>query len=298
MASKRDRERKLERARTERRIARQAQKARQRRQVQAIVGAAVALVLIVLGVIFVLKPFSSNAPEAGGCLWVPIDTSNPSVKDVGTPPTSGEPTTGTETMTITTKEQGKIVITLDLDESPCAAASMAYLASKNFFDGTSCNLLSAQLKVLKCGDPKGDGSGSPAYSFADEYIPQEPVTPTGSLAPTATPTPTASGGATGPFYSAGQVVMVNTGKDTNGSQFYIVYGDGSSLSNAYTVIGSVTSGMDAVTKVAAAGAVDDTGKAAAEGKPKSPLTITTLTVSAPDDGASPSDSDSAGVPQS
>ena len=51
MASKTSRQRKLERARTERRVARRAEKLRRRRQIQAGVGVGVALVLIVLGTI-------------------------------------------------------------------------------------------------------------------------------------------------------------------------------------------------------------------------------------------------------
>jgi peptidyl-prolyl cis-trans isomerase B (cyclophilin B) len=72
--------------------------------------------------------------------------------------------------------------------------------------------------------------------------------------------------------------MVNTGANTNGSMFYIVWGDTSPLSNAYTLIGTVTTGMDIVNKVVSAGAVDTTGKQAAEGKPKTALTFQSLTV--------------------
>jgi peptidyl-prolyl cis-trans isomerase B (cyclophilin B) len=72
--------------------------------------------------------------------------------------------------------------------------------------------------------------------------------------------------------------MVNTGANTNGSQFYIITGDTSPLSNAYTVIGDVTTGMDIIDKVVKAGAVDDSGKAAAQGKPKTALTFQSLTV--------------------
>jgi peptidyl-prolyl cis-trans isomerase B (cyclophilin B) len=282
VASKRDRQRKLERARTERRMARQAHKARQRRQVQAIVGGSVVLVLIVLGVIFILKPFGkSNSPQAGGCLWTPIDpASNSNVVNVGTPPTSGAPTTGTEPMTIATN-LGDIVITLDLAKSPCAAASYAYLGSKNFFANSSCSRLSAILETLQCGDPKSNGTGGPAYQFADEYMPLSPVSPapTASAAPTHTPTPTNTGTPT--YYTAGQVVMVNTGANTNGSMFYIVWGDTSPLSNAYTLIGTVTTGMDIVSKVVAGGAIDDSGKTAPEGKPKTTLTFQSLTVGTP-----------------
>jgi peptidyl-prolyl cis-trans isomerase B (cyclophilin B) len=283
VASKRDRQRKLERARTERRIARQAHQARKRRQVQAIVGASAVVVLIILGVIFIIKPFSgSSTPAAGGCLWAPVDpASNSNLVDVGTPPTSGEPTTGTEPMTIATN-LGDIVITLDLAKSPCAAASFTYLGSKNFFNNSSCSQLSTNLETLQCGDPKSNGTGGPAYQFADEYMPLSAVSPAptpSGAPPTPTPVPTGTGSPT--YYTAGQVVMVNTGANTNGSMFYIIWGDTSPLSNAYTLVGSVTSGMDIVNKVVAAGAIDDTGKVVAEGKPKTTLTFQSVSVGAP-----------------
>lgn len=279
MASKRDRQRKLERARTERRIARQAHKVRQRRQVQAIVGASAVLVLVILGVIFIVKPFSSsNNPQAGGCVWKPIDpASDPNVVDVGTPPTTGMPTTGSETMTIATN-LGNIVVTLNLDNAPCAAASFSYLGSKGFFANSSCSALDAELETLQCGDPKSNGTGGPAYQFADEYIPQTPLSPSPSASASASPSPSPSGQPS--YYPKGQVVLVNTGANTNGSQFYIITGDNSPLSNANTVIGDVSSGMDIIDKVVQAGAVDSSGKAAPQGKPKMTLTIQSLTVTA------------------
>ena len=72
--------------------------------------------------------------------------------------------------------------------------------------------------------------------------------------------------------------------DGNGSQFFIIYKDTptdpstgqSALAPNYTVIGTVSAGMDVVQKVAAAGADNTYG--AGDGKPKLPLKITSVTV--------------------
>lgn len=280
MASKRDRQRKLERARAERRVARQAYKVRRRRQVQATVGASFALVLVIFMVVFVVKPFSHSTPQAGGCVWNPINAAtNPNVTDVGTPPTSGGPTTGFENMTIGTN-LGDITVELNLDNAPCAAASFTYLGSKGFFANSSCSRLSGNLLTLQCGDPKSNGSGGPAYQFADEYIPQTPITPSASasVAPTSSASATASSTASPTYYKRGDVVLVNTGANTNGSQFYIIYADNSPLTNAYTLIGTVTGGMDIVDRVVKDGAIGDNGKPAKEGKPKTTLTFQSLIV--------------------
>jgi peptidyl-prolyl cis-trans isomerase B (cyclophilin B) len=76
-------------------------------------------------------------------------------------------------------------------------------------------------------------------------------------------------------------VMVNTGANTNGSQFTIVYGDASTLGGSYSVVGTVTKGLDIVEQVARAGAVDTQSKPTVEGKPKTALTIQQLTVALP-----------------
>jgi len=279
----------LERARAQRRIARQAHRARQRRQIQAGVGAGVALILIVLGATWALGGFDSKpaTTAAGACSWIPLDPAgNPNVVDVGTPPTGGEKRTGTETMVVQTN-LGEVDVTLDLAKAPCAAASFTYLGGRDFFKNSSCSMISKELQVVQCGDPKSTGVGGPAYQFADEYRPTEPV----FAAPTSpTPSPSASGSpsaspsaspATGIYYKRGDVIMVNTGANTNGSQFYIVYGDSSTLSAAYTVIGTVSNGMDVVDKVVQGGAVGDNGKPVNQGKPKTTMTIQQLYVGEP-----------------
>ncbi|HEX6498246.1 MAG TPA: peptidylprolyl isomerase [Micromonosporaceae bacterium] len=288
MASSRDRQRKLARAKLERQMARRAARARRRRQIQAGVSAAVVLLLVVLGTVWALGGFDhkKKVTAAGTCAWTPADTgSNPNLKNVGTPPTSGEPRTGTRTMTINTN-LGLIQAELDVSKAPCTAASFAYLADKHFFDNTQCHRLTTSgLYVLQCGDPSGTGSGGPGYTFADEYVPtpdatpsNPPVTPSGSAKPSASASasPSASPSGETVTYKRGTLAMANNGPDTNGSQFFIVYKD-SQLKPNYTVFGSVVSGLDVVDKVAAAGTADG----GTDGKPKTQVTIQTLRVDAP-----------------
>jgi cyclophilin family peptidyl-prolyl cis-trans isomerase len=65
--------------------------------------------------------------------------------------------------------------------------------------------------------------------------------------------------------------MANSGPDTNGSQFFIVYKD-SQLGPNYTVFGSVSKGLGVVDKVAAKGSTP-----ANDGKPKLPVTVQKVT---------------------
>jgi peptidyl-prolyl cis-trans isomerase B (cyclophilin B) len=92
-------------------------------------------------------------------------------------------------------------------------------------------------------------------------------------------------------YPRGTVVMKQSnGANTNGSQFFIVYKD-SPMPASYTVLGTVTAGLDVVDKVAAGGVVAG-GSSATDGAPVTPITIKSASVAPygtlPSDSASPS----------
>jgi peptidyl-prolyl cis-trans isomerase B (cyclophilin B) len=263
---------------------------RRRQRFTIIEAAAAALVVIVLVVVLVVansggkkaSPSASGSASgstsasaaAGTCVWhpnpdpsaSPAQPANPNLRDVGTPPASGNPASGYRDMTINTN-LGKIVVQLDLKKAPCTAASFTYLAGKNFFNGISCHRLvnksgadpqsgqPSDFHVLQCGDPTGTGSGGPKYQFDNEYVPTD----------------------LRPAYPAGVVAMANTGPNANGSQFFIVYGD-TLLDANYTIFGTVTTGLDVAQKVAAGGDDGSMEPNPGGGKPKIKLTFTTVTV--------------------
>jgi peptidyl-prolyl cis-trans isomerase B (cyclophilin B) len=271
VATSKTRQRALARAKVERQIARRAAQARRRRQIQAGIGAAVAVVLVVVGIVWVTGGFHRKKTTAAAedCAWTPQATSD-TIKDVGKPPTTKIPKTGTSLMTITTN-QGVIEAELDRTGAPCTAASFAYLAGKKFFDNSKCHRLTTTgIYVLQCGDPSGTGQGGPAYKFADEKLPSPADQP--SADPSASAAPSAN------LYPAGTLAMANSGPGTNGSQFFIVYKDGSGLEAKYTTFGKVTKGLDIVQKIAAAGSDDAFAQSAGGGHPKSEVVIQSLTV--------------------
>ncbi|MDL4818276.1 protein kinase domain-containing protein [Actinomadura opuntiae] len=197
-----------------------------------------------------VTPATTGARGAGGgrCTYL-APSSGGNVKDVGTPPPVAQ-ATGTVHAAMKTN-LGTLNLDLDAAKAPCTVNSVMYLAGKKYFDGTHCHRLTtdASLKVLQCGDPSGTGSGGPSYRFPDENL--------GEAA-----------------YTRGTVAMANAGPDTNGSQFFILYGDTTSLPKSYTVFGHVTSGMGIVDKVAQAGA-----EPAQDGTPKLKVTIERFTTS-------------------
>ncbi|MGK5522689.1 peptidylprolyl isomerase [Micromonospora sp. URMC 107] len=276
MTSTRERQRAAARARLEKEMAERAARARKRRQTQAIVGAASVLVLVVAGTVWLVTTLGDDdktdtaGPAAGNvqCAWteVPTDQRSPQIKDVGLPPVQ-QSNTGTQTMTIDTN-LGPITATIDRAAVPCTAGSFTHLAEKNFFDNSKCHrLVTEGIKVLQCGDPsasgKGwrqtDGTGGPSYRLAEENLPTDKRPP----------------------YPEGVIAMANSGQPgSTGSQFFIVYGD-SPLDPNYTVLGTITGGMDLVKQVAAAGDDKAFAKQAGGGHPKKEVTIKKLTMSAP-----------------
>jgi len=253
------------RRRLERQVQRRQEAALKRRRRNTVAGAVIGVLLVVGGVVALVATLgggdetppaaeptpSASAPAAvkGECTYT--KGQEKATKDVGVPPNGKVPTTGTTTVNVTTN-QGPLTFTLDRAKAPCAANNFAFLASKKYFDGTPCHRLTtgAQFGVLQCGDPGGSGSGGPGYSFADEVTPDLK-------------------------YTKGVLAMANSGPNTNGSQFFIVYRD-TQLQPNYTVFGTVTKGLPVVDKIAKAGS--DNSNAEGDGKPKTPVTITKMQV--------------------
>ena len=224
------------------------------------------LPLLALSVIVLLAGCGSgNGTDATGtstgrCSYQ--KTSGTPAKKVDLPP-SNPPADNPATLTISTSA-GDIPVTLEATQAPCAVNSLVSLAKQGYFDNTTCHRLSTQgYFVLQCGDPTGTGRGGPGYTFSDELVDPDPrLQPCGD-----------EGGLAYCTYNAGLVAMANSGPDTNGSQFFLVYGN-SKFPPAYTVLGNMgATGLKVVNEIAAKG-IGTQGLGPGDGTPKDPVTIT------------------------
>jgi peptidyl-prolyl cis-trans isomerase B (cyclophilin B) len=197
------------------------------------------------------SPSASPTATQLACKYTKSGTA---AKNVGVPTYDATTAKQPYTATIVTN-QGTITIKMLTTQAPCASYSFKFLAQKSYYNNTKCHRLTTSgIYVLQCGDPTGTGSGSPGYVFPNENL-------------------------TGATYPAGTVAMANTGSDnTNGSQFFLVFKSGSQLSAAYTPFGTVTSGLDVLTKIAAAGVQSTGSTPSTDGAPKLTVTIEKVTI--------------------
>ena len=144
------------------------------------------------------------------------------------------------------------VITMELDgaKAPQTVASFLSLAKSGYWADSPCHRLTTTgIFVLQCGDPTGKGGGNPGYGYGVENAPADFTFAPGTLAMARTQDP-----------------------KSNGGQFFIVYKQ-TVLQDpvGYSIFGKITTGMDIVNKIAAAGATqpDASGNTA----PVQPISI-------------------------
>jgi peptidyl-prolyl cis-trans isomerase B (cyclophilin B) len=278
VAGKKERQRKLARERLQRRAVRQAERDRRVRR-WAISGSAAVAVAAISVVSTFLATRSTGTSAAANSARSPSASATPSpspspspsptpapvaepahhctytasgtaVRKVSLPPATPD-YTATYRATITTN-RGNIVIDLLNSKATCTVDSFVSLAEQKFFNSTTCHRIttSSPLFVLQCGDPTGTGSGGPGYKFDDENL-------------------------TGATYTAGTLAMANSGPNTNGSQFFLVYKN-STLSPNYTPFGTIVSGLNIIQKVAKG--ASDNSNAPGDGHPKQKVEIESVTI--------------------
>lgn len=129
---------------------------------------------------------------------------------------------------------GSIVIETFAKAAPVTITVMSRLAKGGYFNKTLCHRLTTEgIFVLQCGDPTATGSGGPTFRYRDENLPL----------------------ASENNYPEGSVAMANSGPNTNGSQFFLVYKD-TTLGPNYTLWGKIVSGLEIVKYIAQGGVKD------------------------------------------
>lgn len=196
-----------------------------------------------------IRPATSTAaPGTVTCDYRPGSTP---AKPVDPPDWQEVPATGTAPVTF---DLGDVKLQGELDRAaaPCTVNSFESLATQGFYTGSECHrLVTSGIFILQCGDPTGTGRGGPGYVFNDEVKPDA-------------------------TYPAGTIAMANSGKDTNGSQFFFVYDD-TQLPPNYTVFGHLDDAAVEELRNRATQGHDASG-GNREGRPNVPTQIKAITL--------------------
>jgi cyclophilin family peptidyl-prolyl cis-trans isomerase len=142
---------------------------------------------------------------------------------------------------------GDLRIELFRDRAPKTVENFLTLTKKGFYTGLSFHRVIPGF-MIQGGCPRGDGTGGPGYSIADEFSPQLHHDGPGILS------------------------MANAGPNTGGSQFFITLAATPWLDGKHAIFGRVRGGQDVVEKIAA---VPRDGN----DRPRTPIRMVELTVS-------------------
>lgn len=196
-----------------------------------------------LGVVFFLS-------RPGTSVQSPSATSSASLvkKTYENPPPLAIDTKKTYKAIVKTTK-GVFTISLLSEEAPQTVNNFIFLAKENFYDGVSFHRIIEGF-MIQAGDPNGDGTGGPGYTFADEPIRRE--------------------------YTRGIVAMANRGPDTNGSQFFIMHADNKALPKQYVIFGEIERGIEVIDAIATVPTKES--KSGEKSTPTKPVIIEDITI--------------------
>lgn len=127
---------------------------------------------------------------------------------------------------IITTNHGEVEIALDGTVAPWHVATVVALTRRGFYDGLDFHRVVPNF-VVQGGDPTESGSGGPGFT-----LPAEP----GSLLD-------------GDSYRMGAVGFADAGKDSGGSQWFVMHSRAPHLEGRYTRVGQVRRGQDVVARL-------------------------------------------------
>ncbi|HEX5526134.1 MAG TPA: peptidylprolyl isomerase [Solirubrobacterales bacterium] len=133
---------------------------------------------------------------------------------------------GEEATAVVKTSCGTFEIALDTKRAPKTANSFAFLAEEGFYGDLTFHRVVPGF-VIQGGDPEGTGTGGPGYTVTEKPPP--------NLA-----------------YTKGVVAMAKSEADPpgrSGSQFYVVTAPDAGLPPEYALVGKVSKGFDAVTRI-------------------------------------------------
>ncbi|MEA5455371.1 peptidylprolyl isomerase [Sinomonas sp. JGH33] len=242
---------------------RRGQESRRRRD-NLIASAAVVLAVAVAGVlqgtVFASNPTAAEYEAVKAGLQTP--STSPSASPSNGPGVPAASTAAGKTFSGSLVLNGASVgVSIDGTKAPQAAAVFKAIADQGLYKGRACHRLTTgqTASILQCGAEDASGKADPSYTWGPlENTPADQKYPAGTIA----------------------VARTSNNAYGNGQQLFIAYKDSTfpnDSAGGYTVVGHVTSGLDVIAKIGAAG-VAPGGSTTDDGAPVTPVTIDSFTL--------------------
>lgn len=199
-----------------------------------------------------IQPISSVSVPATKTLFVPVQGTDSAGNPIDYTVTSSNPQvkatvrSGHPYLDISVAGFGDMVFQLFDDLDPNTVKEITGLVDKGFYNGLTFHRVVPNF-VIQGGDPSGNGTGGPGFTFNQEY------------------------NADTIFDGTGQLAMANSGPNTNGSQLFVTIGPQRGLDFNYNLFGQLVSGQSVLQAI-------DSVSTDSNSKPLTPVTITSAKI--------------------
>ncbi len=175
------------------------------------------------------RPLTFTATSSVNSITVTVHTNNPfwkmTVVQVAPANAPGAFQTPYRGGTVTVTNIGDLTFMLFRDLAPHTVNVMQGFSDSGFYNSNTIFHRVVPGFVIQGGDPSTNGTGAPSFRYDDEF------------------------NSAAIFSGNGQLALANSGKDTDGSQFFVTVGSQRFLDFGYTLYGQLLRGFNVLTNV-------------------------------------------------
>ncbi len=175
------------------------------------------------------RPLTYTVTSSTNGIAVVMHTNNPfwqmSVAQVADPNAPGAYQTPYRGGVATVTNVGNLTFMLFPEYAPHTVNVFQGLTTSGFYNSNTIFHRVISGFMIQGGDPLTNGTGGLVFTYDDEFNPQAM------------------------FSGNGQLALANSGKDTDGSQFFVTIGAQRSLDFAYPIFGQLVRGFDVLTNI-------------------------------------------------
>jgi len=175
------------------------------------------------------RPLTYTVTSSTNRITVEVHTNNPfwrmSIVQIAPPDSPGVYPTTFRGASVLVTNVGDMTFMLFKDRAPRTVKAFTGFSHAGFYNSNTIFHRVVPGFLIQGGDPATNGTGGPVFQFDDEFHPRAI------------------------FSGNGQLAMANSGKDSNGSQFFVTFGTPRRLDFNHTIFGQLLRGFEVQTNV-------------------------------------------------